>query len=287
MTIQVLNPNDDLAPNDKTIEQFKSIYYLLKGKRDTDIKLLNGNKQFKYEDIIDLNRKIFRKLELHQLVTHLVTVTIGLDNKEIKTFGNWNEFTQYDRSIPECTKYLNIEWDFNIVLPHQIVQVPQTHTVRVRIGNGLKPNEMIQVIFQGDDEYDIEEASSQAVCKIDFVNAQICTELKNVVSLWYDSLQKNSEEQMLIPFLIRISNMLSYFIIILFLTAGVILINYLVNHFVEKIEIANNKILLEKFFLYCSYSLILLYSSYIFGRLFSNFLLRRTIDRLRRNPMFE
>jgi hypothetical protein len=287
MEKKIAQTTNELAVNEKVVEQFKSIYYLLKGKRDTDIKLFRDFKQFRYLDILDLNRKIYKKLELHQLVTDIVTVTIGLDNKEIKTFGNWNEFTLHDWQIPECTKYLSIEWDFNIILPNQIQQIPQTHTLRVRLGNGLKPNEMLQVIFQGGEEHEYEEASSQAVCKIDFVNAQICTELKNVVTLWYEGLPKNSEDQKFVPFIARHIQKVKQIIITLFLLAGVILTNVLIFHFTESFEINDNNSLLEKFYLLFSVALIILYVFYISGRLYSKRLIDRNIEKLKRNPMFE
>lgn len=287
MEKEIVKTSNEVAVNDKVVEQFKSIYYLLKGKRDTDIKLFRDYKQFRYSDILDLNRKIYKKLELHELITDIVNVTIGLDNKEIKTFGNWNEFTLYDWKIPECTKYISLEWDFNIILPHQIQQTPQTHTLRVRLGNGLKPNEMIQVIFQGGEEHEYEEASSQAVCKIDFVNAQICTELKNVVTQWYEGLPKNSDDQKVVPFMARHSQKIRQLIITLFLLAGVILTNVLIFHFTENLEITNNNILLKKFYLLFSIALIILYLFYVTGRLYSNRLIEKNIEKFKRNPMFE
>jgi hypothetical protein len=287
MEAKVVKTDNEIAVNDKVVEQFKSIYYLLKGKRDTDIKLFQGYKQFKYSDILDLNKKIYKKLELHELVTDIVNVTIGLDNKEIKTFGNWNAFTLHDWKIPECTKYISIEWDFNILLPHQVQKIPQTHTLRVRLGNGLKPNEMIQVIFQGGEEHEYEEASSQAVCKIDFVNAQICTELKNVVTQWYEGLPKNSEDQKIIPFIASNAQKVRQFIITLFLIAGVIMTNVLIFHFTESLEIINNNVLLEKFYLLFSIALIILYVFYVSGRLYSNRLISKNIENFKRNPMFE
>jgi hypothetical protein len=287
MEKEIAKTNKEVAVNDKVVEQFKSIYYLLKGKRDTDIKLFRDYKQFRYTDVVDLNRKIYKKLELHQLVTDIVNVTIGLDNKEIKTFGNWNEFTLHDWQIPECTKYLSIEWDFNIILPNSIQQIPQTHTLRVRLGNGLKPNEMIQVIFQGGEEHEYEEASSQAVCKIDFVNAQICTELKNVVTLWYEGLPKNSEDQKFVPFVASHLQKVRHLVITLFLLAGVILTNVLIFHFTENFELNDNNSLLEKFYLLFSIALIVLYVFYVSGRLYSNRLIEKNIEKLARNPMFE
>lgn len=103
--------------DDSQIKHFQSLYYLFKGKRDTDIKLFDDYKQFTYSDIIELNAKINKKLELYEKLTDLVNVTVGLDKNEIRTFGNWHEFTQTDWNISAKTKYISLEWDFNVILP--------------------------------------------------------------------------------------------------------------------------------------------------------------------------
>jgi hypothetical protein len=61
--------------DDSQIKHFQSLYYLFKGKRDTDIKLFDDYKQFTYSDIIELNAKIYKKLELHEKLTDLVNVS--------------------------------------------------------------------------------------------------------------------------------------------------------------------------------------------------------------------
>lgn len=278
---------EEIEVKDKLVQQFKSIYYLLKGKRDTEIKLFTGYKQFRFSDIKDLNSKIYKKLELHKLVTDIVNVTVGLESKDIMTFGNWNQFTTYDWEIPECTKYISIEWDFNILLPNSLEQIPQTHTLRVRLGNGLKPSEMIQVIFQGGEEHDFEEAKSQAVCKIDFVNSQICAELKSVVTKWYDSLPNNSEDQKIIPFIFRHTQKLRQFIISLFMLSGIIFINLIAFYSIETFKVNTNIDILQKFFFLFSSSTLLIYIFYISGKLYADRLISRNVEKFTRYPMFE
>jgi hypothetical protein len=234
-----------------------------------------------------LNQKVYKKLELHQLITDIVTVTVGLDNKEIKTFGSWNEFKNTDWSISATTKYLLLEWEFNLILPNQTHKVPQTHTLRVRIGNNLKPSEMIQVIFQGGAEEDIEEAQSQMSCKIDFINSQICNELKTVICDWYDTLPKNSEDHKLIQFISKHEIKLQYFIIFSFLTACIILVNYLFSNILNSELSFLPKTKEEKIFLLSTSSLALFYIFYQSGRLFADRMMRKQIGKLRRNPMFD
>ncbi|MFT5667529.1 MAG: hypothetical protein ACI9DK_001727 [Vicingaceae bacterium] len=282
------NENEVAVINEDQLKQFQSLYYLIKGKRDTDIKLFNQYKQFELCDIIELNDKIYRKLELHRLITDIVNVTVGLDNKEIKSFGSWNEFKNTDWKISPCTKYLTLEWDFNLILPNQIHDVPQTHTLRVRIGDSLKPSEFIQVVFQGGgEEHDFEEANAQMSCKIDFVNSQICNELKTVVSEWYDALKKNSEDHTLIKFILKHEMKFQNFIILCFLGAGIILCNFLFSIFyslpLERLAIDN----IQKLYLSLTISVFVLLIFYQSGRLFASRMMRKQIGNLRRDPMFE
>jgi len=283
------DPKNQIAViDDELMKQFQSLYYLIKGKRDTDIKLFTENKQFEFSDITELNSKIYKKLSLHKLVTDIVNTTVGLDNKEIRSFGNWNEFVTTDWNISPCTKYISLEWDFNIILPNQVHEVPQTHTLRVRIGNSLKPSEMIQVVFQGgSDEYDLDEAHAQMSCKIDFINSQICNELKTVVSEWYDALPKNSEDHKLIKFILKHEVKFQNFILLSFLTAGTLLINYLFSIlYHSSIEfLPSDKD--HKLFLFLTISIVILFMFYQAGSLYSDRMMRKQINRLRRNPIFD
>jgi len=263
------------------------LYYLIKGKRDTDIKLFTEFKQFSFEDVLELNDKVYKILEVHKLITDIVNVNVGLENKEIKTFGNWNEFKNTDWNISARTKYISIEWDFNLLFQNQFHNVPQTHTMRVRIGNSLKPSEMIQVVFQGGDEYELEEAQAQMSCKIDFINAQICNQLKITVSEWYEALPKNSEEHKLIKFILKHEVKFQNLIVFSFLTSAIILLNYLFSISINnEIEILPKDIN-QKMFFFITLSIGVFYMFYKFGQLLSNRMMHKQINKLKRNPMFE
>ncbi|REE84465.1 hypothetical protein BX611_0005 [Lutibacter oceani] len=281
------NENKVAVIDENQVKQFQSLYYLIKGKRDTDIKLFTEYKQFSYDDIIELNDKIYRKLNLHELVTDIVNVTVGLDNKEIKSFGNWIEFKNTDWNISQTTKYITIEWDFNLILPNQTHKIPQTHNLRIRIGNSLKPSEMIQVVFQGGDEFELDEAQSQMSCKIDFINSQICNELKTVVSEWYDSLPKNSEDHKLIKFILKHDVKLQNFIILSFLTASIVFVNYLFISFIDSDFTILPKDKDHRLFFFLTSSIAIFFIFYESGKLLADRMRRKQIGNLRRNPMFD
>jgi hypothetical protein len=180
-----------------------------------------------------------------------------------------------------------IEWDFNLILPNQEHNVPQTHTLRIRIGNNLKPNEIIQFIFQGGDEAEIEETKAQMSCKIDFINAQICNELKTIVSDWYDSLPKKSEDLKLIKFILKNEMKIRNFVVLSFLTAGIILVNYTFGTFFYSNSSLFPKANDHRLFLFLTSSVAILYIFNQAGVLYGNRITRKQIEKLERNPMFE
>jgi hypothetical protein len=272
--------NEVAIIDESQIKQFQSLYYLIKGKRDTDIKLFTEFKQFSFQDVLELNDKVYKVLELHKLITDIVNVNVGLENKEIKTFGSWNEFKNTDWNISSRTKYITIEWDFNLLFQNQFHNVPQTHTMRVRIGNSLKTSEMIQVVFQGGDEYELEEAQAQ-------MSAQICNQLKTTVSEWYEALPKNSDEHKLIKFIFKHEVKIQNFIVFSFLTSAIILLNYLFSISIKNdIEIFPKDIN-QKMFFFLTLSIGFFYIFYKSGQLLSNRMMNKQINKLKRNPMFE
>jgi len=280
--------DEPIAVIDETqFKHFQSLYYLFKGKRDTDIKLFNDYRQFSYCDIVELNKKIYKKLALHEKVTDVTNVTIGLDNREIKTFGSWYEFINTDWNVAPQTKYVSIEWDFNIILPNQTHKIPQTHTLRVRMGNNMRPSEMIQMVFQDGEEYELEEIQSQMVCKIDFVNAQVCTELKAVVCDWYEALPRNSEDHRIIRFILKHIVKLQNTIELSFITAGIILSNFLFNFLSAKRLNLIPADPSQRLFIYLTAFIPVVYLFYRSGVLYADRVLKKTIARFNRNPMFE
>lgn len=261
-------------------EAFKSFYYLLKGKRDTDIKLYDDDKCFCFQDFKELNTKVYRKLENHQLSTDIVHVTVGLDNKEVKSFGSWIEFISYDWQISNKVKYLVIDWIFQIFLPNK--PIPQEHSVRVKIGNSLNPNEFISVLLVNGGDVDIEEVNSQMSCKIDFVNSQICSELFGVVTEWYNALPENGNKgkQKFYKSLAKYDDYVYSFIKLSCFLGGVLCVNSL--YALCKDYLSQGSIV-EQSVRAISYASFVIYLFFIFGKFLSNKTYKR-ITKLLREP---
>lgn len=270
--------NSDLTPNTNTnsgalrnsnvdFEAFKSFYYLLKGKRDTDIKLYDNDKCFCFDDFKELNSKVYRKLENHQLNTDMVHITIGLDNKEVKSFGSWIEFVNYDWQISNRVKYFVIDWIFQIFLPDK--PIPQEHSVRIKIGNSLNPNEFINVLLVNGGDIDIEEVNSQMSCKIDFVNPQICSELFGIVTEWYNALPNNGNKgkQKFYKLVVKYEDYIYSLIRISCFMAGVICANALYKLFEGYLSHGN---IVEQNVRSLSYASLIVFIFFLFGKYLSH-----------------
>ncbi len=229
-------PNGDSGKilNNDALDNFKSIHYYLKGKRDTFIKLFHDGKLFTREDILELNRLVHQKLYFLNIQGSITSITIELNNKEIKDFGNWAEFERHEWFTSAQTISINIIWDFNVIFPNQPIQeLPQPHNMRVRIGGGLRPNEFFHVVMNGGEDFDVEQAMSEMVCKIDFVNDHLCNELKNIVSDWYDCLVVNKLTNKWIIIISKHKGKISLIFITFFLSLCILICNIGVRAFIE------------------------------------------------------
>ena len=187
----------------QTLEVFKSLFYFYKSKRDTQIKLFNANKSFSKQAIIDINNKVHNRLSLHNIDFKLTNISVSLTDNIINVYGSWPEFENENWSITQKTESVTVDWEFEIFLPNREQQVPQIHSLKIRMGRGLKPNEYFQLMMTGGDETELEENRSQMVCKIDFVNTIIATDLMKDVENWYSVLPERKKENIIYKFLGR------------------------------------------------------------------------------------
>lgn len=271
------------TPSNIDIETFKSMYYILKAKRDTDIKLYDEDKSFTFDDFKELNRKIYTKLNNHIYTTDMVNIVVGMKNKESISFGNWTQFCNYDWNTPQVVKYIVLEWTFQINLPEK--PVPQEHSIRIKIGNDLTPNEVISLLFANGNDIDIEEAQAQMACKIDFVNPQFCSELFSVVSEWYNSLPTNGTrgKHRIYKWLANNDDYITVLIQVLLLFAGVLCVNACYSLFVDYLNALPITVQNVRIF---SASIFVLFIFYFIGRFLAKHAFNK-ISKLRRPHTIE
>jgi hypothetical protein len=171
-----------------SLDDFKSIFYQLNAKPDTEIRLLRGKKNLELADITSINEQISAKLSNHDVTAHIASINFVLSNRKIKDYSTWPEFERENwDTVNEKVRTLSIKWDIAIKLPQY--NLPQRHSIKVRIGTEIPPKDIFQLILTSDDISELMEARTPSICKVDFINNILAVELLNVVSNWYEGLR--------------------------------------------------------------------------------------------------
>lgn len=176
-------------------EHIKSLFYLFSGKPDSRIKVFETPVYLEPGDLVELNECVTRKLVTHSIYAQVVSVRIGYIGSDYAEFGAWEEFRQHHWQEPERVEEVIIKWDFMVNIDQY--ELPQRHTLLVRISRDTKAGKVIQLLTSGNhDEFDsVDMYSAPAFCRVDFINAQLSRELVSVVDDWY----KGRKEPALIP----------------------------------------------------------------------------------------
>ncbi|MFN5065734.1 MAG: hypothetical protein ACK4V0_05425 [Aphanizomenon sp.] len=202
--------SEQLIPQQSFIplDEFKSLFYQLNAKPDTEIRLLPGKKKLELADIRSINEQISDKLHNHDLVSSIASINFVLSNKKIKDYFTWAEFERENwDTVNEKIRTINIKWDVAIKLPQY--RMPQRHSLKITIGTEIAPKDIFQMILASDDIVEFMEATTPGICKVDFVNDILASELINIVVNWHEGLRDLPETNPLSSFLIKHGKQLS------------------------------------------------------------------------------
>ncbi len=180
------------VPAKTDLAVMKSMYYWLNAKPDTSIRVFDNYKKVNIDDIAHLNQLVQQKLQTHELFTNITSIDIIFDKGKILSFSAWDAFIQSNWDFPEKTSSISIQWDINIKLHNY--ELPQRHTMKVRLGSALNPGEIFQMMTSIDDDVELMERNAFIVAKVDFVNTVISNELLSIIENWHECLPKVEEK---------------------------------------------------------------------------------------------
>ena len=176
--LQVRNSDVDLS-------NANALLSLLHGKSDSICRLFNREILVSKKDLSSLNDSMVDKLSLHNVQAITTSIDITFSSKRILTFKSWEEFIRFDfNTINSYTKSIFIQWDFLALINNY--EVPQRHTVSVRISSTPNPSDFFKILLSGgfDENHNLDIQSSTMICKVDFVNNTLAEELVNVAEHW-------------------------------------------------------------------------------------------------------
>ena len=199
--------------SEPNLQNASSLLALLHGKSDSICRLFDKEIIVGKNDLKSLNDLMIDKLSLHNVSTITTTLDVTFSNKRIITFKSWLEFEEYDFSIiNSATKSVFIQWDFLAEINN--FEVPQRHTVNVRISSTPNPSDFFKVLLNGgfDEAHNFDIQSCTMLCKVDFVNNTLAEELVNVAEHWNNLCESAySKKGVIRPFLNAHRNLFARF----------------------------------------------------------------------------
>ena len=182
------------------LDTFKSIYYWQNVKPDTQIKFFRERKRVEISDILQLKERLNSKIDTHQVETYIASINFVLKDGNLRDYGSWAEFEREKwEYINQTITAINITWDLTFTLPN--FDLPQKHSLKVRLGNSIAPKDMLQMMFTSDEPSEIIESRAEGLVKVDFINQMISNELIKIVSDWHEGLKKTELQSGFIKFL--------------------------------------------------------------------------------------
>lgn len=191
--------NNELSIPDeeKELNLFRAMYYQLNAKPDSMSKVFPKQFILSREDIIELNDRVKDKIRMHcqEHDGYIATITVSLSNRKIINFKYWEEFIAYQWNENAHIKSIILKWNFNVRMPQY--KYPQNHALMVKISSGLRPEEMLNLIFSGqiEDFEEIETNTFPVAARVDFIEPLLGEELLNVVAKWVDGMPRSSSQK--------------------------------------------------------------------------------------------
>lgn len=184
----------DVSEDEKFITNYKAVYQAMTAKHDCKSKIFPRNVKVRLEDIKDLNDRIVTKLKNYNEAGFSISVNVSFVGRQTIEFSSWGEFEDHKWNESDAINSVTVIWEFNAILPQY--GVPQKHVLVVKMTDGLRPEEMINIVFAGKLENieDIEKQMYPVVARVDFINYTLGDELLHIVEQWNNSLELQEEE---------------------------------------------------------------------------------------------
>ena len=177
------------------VTMYKSIFHAMTASAESKSEVFSRKVYADIDDLNELYDRITRKLESHYSnAGSKVKVNVSFDGKRNYSFDNWSDFStkQWYENNPITS--IIIKWEYHILLPEY--PIPQPHVLVVKISDGLKPEQMLNLVFTGKIESIelLEEEIYPVVARVDYINYDLGDELLHIVADWNEGLKSKQTE---------------------------------------------------------------------------------------------
>lgn len=203
----VYNENQDFF-----IKNYKSIYHAMTATSENKSVVFSRRIVVGLDDLDALYTMVTDKLDIqYENAGNSVVIYVSIEGKQNMKFIRWEDFIKYRWNESNPIQSIMIKWEYHVCLPKY--QVPQPHVLVVKISNGLKPEQMLNLVFTGKLENieNIDEEIYPVVARIDYIDPIIGDELLNIVKKWDDGLKRSlQKENNVIKFMRKHRRIISY-----------------------------------------------------------------------------
>ena len=194
-----------LDDEEKFIKNYQAIYYAMTAKPDSKSRIFPKRVLITQDDIIELNEIIVDKLKKHfGNAGFTINIIISFGNRQTLEFSSWTQFENYKWLDNKPTESITIIWEYNALMPQ--LKVPQQHRLMVKMSNGIRPEEIINLLINGRLENidAIDRDISPIVARVDYIDIILADELLDIVEKWTEGLKSvHTNENKLILFMKR------------------------------------------------------------------------------------
>lgn len=197
----------------KKIKEFQSLYYMMNARPDTTIKIYDKKTIIKMGDISTLDSMISEKLLLHNQEGQVGKsyVIVATNRHKVYNFDNIKLFEDHNWNKSESIENITLVWDFFIYVNGY--ENPQRHKLTVKISSGLKPEEVLNLIFSGkiEDMQDVETLKATVIAQMDFIETRLGQEFLNIVDEWVGLLDDTSYNNRFMNWLAKRRKLVAYY----------------------------------------------------------------------------
>lgn len=172
------------------VTAYKSVFNAMTASAENKSAVFSRRVFVEMDDLCELYDRITEKLDIqYRNAGSKVTVNVSFSGQRNYLFNNWNDFSEYSWHDTKPITSIIIKWEYHIMMPEY--PIPQPHVLVVKISDGLKPEQLINLVFTGKIENIelIEEELYPVVARVDYINHNLGDELLNIVSDWNKGLK--------------------------------------------------------------------------------------------------
>lgn len=188
---------------EKFAVMYKSVFHAMTASAESKSEVFGRSVYVDMSDLNELYDRITDKLESqYRNAGSKVKINVSFDGKRNYSFDNWTDFSEKDWYENNPITSIIIKWEYHIMMPEY--PIPQPHVLVVKISDGLKPEQVLNLVFTGKIENIelLEEEIYPVLARVDYINHQLGDELLHIVAEWNQGLKnKQSDSSRIIKLL--------------------------------------------------------------------------------------